>query len=91
MKREANALSSLQDFVGNLGILPTLKRGNLRIQTGEKWVNFERQMCINGLMTELHSPWQNMTEHSINDLGVMIIRCMKEFSIPLNQYHWIMQ
>ena len=42
-------------------------------------------------MTEPHSPWQNASEHAINDLGVMTIRNMREFNVPLNQYHWCMK
>ena len=76
MSKESHSLHSLQDFVRNAGIPPTLKRDNAKTQTGDKWAGFERQMCINGLITEPHSPWQNASEYAINDLGVMTIRNM---------------
>ena len=56
MKKESHVLQSLQDFVRSIGVLPTLKRENARTQTGNKWTDFERQLCMNGLMTEPHSP-----------------------------------
>ena len=72
MKRELHAIRSLQDFVRTVGILPTLKHDNSRTQTRDKWMEFECQMYINRLMTEPHSPWQNIAKHSINDLRMMV-------------------
>ena len=84
MNKESHSLRSFQDFVRTVGIPPTLRRDNARTQTGAKWTGFERQMCVKGLMTEPHSPWQNASEHATNDLCAMTIRKMKECNIPLN-------
>ena len=42
-------------------------------------------------MSEPHSPWQNTSEHDMNDLGTMTTRNMKEFNVPLNHCHWCMK
>ena len=84
MRREANALLFLQDFAQSMTIPPVLKWNNARTQVGEKQTSFERQIRINRLFTEAYSPWQNIVEHSINDLDVMVQQCMKHFKVPLN-------
>ena len=56
-KIESHSSRSLQDFVRNAGILPILERDNARTQTREKWTSFERQSCVDGIMTEPKSPW----------------------------------
>ena len=56
MNKESHSLRSLQDFVRNVSIPPTLKRDNTKTQAGERWMGFKSQMCINGLIMEPHSP-----------------------------------
>ena len=46
---------------------------------------------MDGLTTEPNSSWQNISEHSIGNLGVMVQRNMKEFNAPMNQCHWHMK
>ena len=77
LKKESRALTSLQGFVRHTGTLPVLKRENYRTQTGYTWMEFERQLCMSGLMTEQHSPWQNVAKHSTNDLGSMVQHYVK--------------
>ena len=84
MNKESHSLRSIQDFSRNVGASPALKRYSSMPQTGEKRKVFEHQMCVNGLMTEPRSPWENSSKHTINDLEAMTIRNMKEFNDPLN-------
>ena len=90
MNKESHSLRSLQDFFWNVGVPPILKRDNDMTQTGKKWTVCERQMCINRLITQPHSPWKNASKHAINNLLVMQIK-MKEFDVPLNQHHWCVE
>ena len=85
---ESYSLRSLQDDVLNIVIPPILKRDNARTRIGEKQTAFEFQFYINDMMTEPKSPWQNKAEHSINDLGTMVQRNVREFSVHLNQCYW---
>ena len=90
-EKESHVLQSLQDFVRNIGIPPNLKKDNARTQTSNEWTGFERKLCANGLTKEPRSPWKNMSDHSIGDLGVIAQRNMKQFNVPMNQYHWCMK
>ena len=65
------------------------KRDDSKTQTGTRWTDFERKLMINGLCTEPYSPWKNRAEHGVNDLGNMVKRCIKQFSVPLGQHHWV--
>ena len=91
MNKESRSLCSLQDFVRTVVIPPTSKRDDVRTQAGEKWTGFEHQACVDQLITEPHLPWQNTSEHAMRDLGVMIIRSMKGFNVPLNQCRWCVE
>lgn len=65
-----------------------IKRDNSKVQTGEKWKEVERDLCINGVMMEPHTPWENMAEKGIDDLSTMTAKCISEFGVPLGQHHW---
>ena len=88
LKTESNTISSLEDFVRNIGIPTAIKRDNSRIQTGTNWTDIERKLCINSIMTEPYYPWQKMVEHTIYDLGTMVKRCMDQYVVPLSQHYW---
>ena len=71
IKEESHIVTSLQDFVRTIGIPNVMKRDNFKTQRSEKWTNVEQNLCVHGKITELHSPWENMTEHGINNLSIM--------------------
>ena len=52
-------------------MLTVLKRDKARAQTSSKQNDFGRMLHMNSLVTEPHSPWQNVLDYSIGDLGVM--------------------
>ena len=59
---------SLQDFARTIGVPNIVKRDNSKTKTGEKWKEVEHNICIQGKMTEPHSPWQNMAKYGVGDL-----------------------
>ena len=86
-KKENHVVTSLQDFARTVGVPSTVKRDNFKTQTGEKWKEVECNLCIKGKMTGPHSPWQNVVEHGIGDLGTTATECMGNFGVPLRQQH----
>ena len=82
-KKESHAVKPLQNFVRTIGTPNVVKKDNSKTQTGGKWKEVERDLCIQGKMTEPHSPWQNMAEHGIGDIGTTTTKCMAKFGVPL--------
>ena len=88
IKSESHAYVALQDFGRKVGIPAKIKTDNASTEVGEKWTSWCREYCVDTSFTEPHSPWQNISEQGIGDLGRMVMRCMRAFDVPLNRHTW---
>ena len=88
MKTESHSHVALQDFGRKVGLPIGIKTDNAKTEIGSNWTNWCRQYCVSTKFTEPHSPWQNVAEQGIGDLGRMVRRCMSEFEAPLSRHSW---
>ena len=88
LKRESHSFTALQDFGRKVGLPRGLKTDNAQTEVGTKWTEWCRNFCVDTKFTEPHSPWQNIAEQGIGDLGRMVKRCMREFNAPYNRHAW---
>ena len=88
MKKESHSAEALQDFGRTVGIPHSIKTDNAKTEIGEKWKAWCRTYCVDSYYTEPHSPWQNLSENGIGDLGTMVKRCLREFDAPLSRHGW---
>ena len=65
MKREAEGIEALQDFVNQLGAPDCIRRDNSKMQNSEAWKKYERKMQINSETTEPHNQQMNPAERRI--------------------------
>lgn len=88
MKKESHSFRALQDFGRKVGLPKEIKTDNASTEVGTKWTNWCRDHCIDTKYTEPHSPWQNIAEQGIGNLGTMVRRCMRVFKVPLSRHAW---
>ena len=69
LKRESHSFTALQDFGRKVGLPRGLKTDNAQTEVGTKWTEWCRNFCVDTKFTEPHSPWQNIAEQGIGDLG----------------------
>ena len=86
MKQESHSFKALQDFARNVGIPRLIKTDNATTEVVVKWTSLCRDNIIDTQFTEPHSPWQNIAEQGIGDLGRMVSRCIRAFMAPLNRH-----
>ena len=52
-------------------------------------IKYCRDVCIDNITTEPHSPWQNPAEKRIGTLGSMVRNAMQTFGVPLKKHDWV--
>ena len=88
MKKESHSFRALQDFGRRVGLPKEIKTDNASTEVGSQWTNWCRDHCIDTKYTEPYSPWQNIAEQGIGNLGTMVRRCMRMFNVPLSRHAW---
>ena len=88
MKTESHSFRALQDFGRKVGLPKVIKTDNAATEVGTKWTNWCRDHCVDTKYTEPYSPWQNIAEQGIGNLGTMVRRCMRAFGAPISRHAW---
>ena len=66
-----------------------LKSDNAMSEVGSEWTKHCRDQCIAQQTTEPHTPSQNQAEPRIGHLNSMVMRCMRNFNVPISKHDWV--
>ena len=88
LKSESLNGTALQDYACYVGNPTSIKTDNAQSEIGCTWKKHCRWYCVPNYTTKPKSPWQNLAERGIQDLGCMVRINMRHNNAPLEVHDY---